>query len=150
MNNSISPVSNLNFTSRYLRIDSKVPQAISDALYKSEAVDEFLKAGKPKTIFGKIIDIFRSPDILDVYYAVKKTSETDIHAQKEMLHFAFGKDKIKQRSFNLSAEQKGIRRPFGNVPKLGEHHSYKAPKVTATEKLAQLAEKLQNIDIKLQ
>lgn len=138
MNNTINSANNVSFNSRYLYLNSpeKFPQIVKDAIYKSDAIDEFLRAGQPKTFWEKLVDLFRKNEILDVYFIKNEKESSDPHTWGETVYFSFkkGKDQIKTAFF--SEPQKGELRPAGVIPKPGEHRLLKAPKVTASEKLA--------------
>ena len=58
MNNTISPINNVSFNSRYLNIirPESFPLKVHDAIYKSTSIENFLKEGAPKTLWEKFID----------------------------------------------------------------------------------------------
>ena len=95
MINPINNTSNISFNSRYLQINEpeKFPKKIYDAIYKSDGIEAFLKAGKPKSLIGKILDFFKADEILDVYY----------NNQHRMVTFEFGKKNKKHRFLSLSS-----------------------------------------------
>lgn len=149
MNNTINAMNNISFNARYLRLTSKTaefPQKISDAIYKNDAIDEFLKAGRPKTFWGKIKDFFSKEECLDITYEVEKTSKTDPFARNESILFSFPKKKGGERYLFFETSQKGIKREFGTIPKEGENPFYKEPYKTATDVLAANIEGIENLD----
>ena len=144
MNNTINAMNNISFNARYLRLTSKTaefPQKISDAIYKNDAIDEFLKAGQPKTFWEKIKDMFRKDEFLNISYEETRNSKIDIYAKSESIIFSFG-----DKRYPLRADQKGIKREFGSIPKRGENLYFKAPAETSTDKLVKLIEELKNLD----
>ena len=168
MNNTVNNISNPSFNARYLRIKNpeRIPQNILDAIYKSDAIDNFLIAGKPKTIWGKIIDIFRTNEFLDINYEVSKIKfPVDCESSKynslaartiydrlrdpyqkvTTLIFKVTKG-IKERKFELYTEQCGVKRQAGSVPKKGEHYLYKPPLMKSEEELAKKVQELKDID----
>ena len=152
MSNSISvnSTNNISFSARYLRINNQeaIPQRICDAIYKSDAIDEFLKAGKPKTILGKIKDFFRKNEFLEVYYGHQNLSSYDPYAIKETVLFNLTKGKT-NRQWSIIELQEGIKREFGNIAKSGENPIYKAPKETATDKIVKSIEKIKDLNFLL-
>ena len=164
MNNTVNSISNTSFNARYLRIKNpeQIPQNVRDAIYKSDAIDKFLMAGKPKTIWGKIIDIFRKNEFLDINYEVSKIKFPvdcksskynssicdrlrDPYQKVTTLIFKVTKG-IKERKFELYTEQCGVKRQAGSVPKKGEHYLYKPPLMKSEEELAKKVEELKDID----
>lgn len=144
--NTINPINNVSFNSRYLNLElmDKLPPRISEAIYKSEAVDNFLKAGKPKTLVDKIIDFFRKDEIIDIFHIVNKGESYDRYEQKESLSFYIKKGKCIEKTATLFAEQEGILRQDGSIPKPGEDPIFKAPLETAEDKLIKQIEKIKD------
>ena len=158
MNNTINGINNITFNARYVefRKSEKIPEKIKDAIYKSNAVDEFINAGKPKTIWEKLVSLFKKDEALEVTYIETIVPLPKKHIPKELLHdpyakacnllFLFkGKDGF-YKQFPISSEQVGIRRQAGSVPKLGEHHTYKPPIETAEDKLVKKIEELTDLN----
>ena len=146
MNNTINNVNNVAFNSRYINVDylEKVPPRIKEAILKSPAIDEFVAAGKPKTLFGKILVFFKKDEVIEVTHNVRKEcNNPDIYAQDEFVIFSL---RPSNRSFSLHEFQKGVARKAGSVPKLGEHPRLKQPEITSTEKLARAIEKIKDFD----
>lgn len=144
MNNTINAMDNISFNARYLRLTSKTaefPQKISDAIYKNDAIDEFLKAGQPKTFWEKLKDLFRKDEFLNIFYETKNNSSIDTYAKSESITFSF-----RDKRYPLRASQEGIKRNFGSIPKKGGNLYYKAPTETSTDKLVKLIEELENLD----
>jgi len=152
MNNTINNINNVSFNARCINVYTleKLPPRISQAILKNPAIDEFIKAGQPKTIWGKIVDLFKKDEILDVYHRVIKDSKSrDRYAQDEILNFAFCKGEDKERFFEIRVSQEGVLRKSGSVAKPNEDYLYKAPDITATEQLARNIEEIKNFDILL-
>ena len=161
MNNSINSVNNVPFKSRYLNIVNRdeMPQIISDAIYKNDAIDKFIHSGKPKTLLGKIIDLFIKDKALDVRYVVSKIKISDSKQSKRnlidrmrdpyqkvvSLIFEYNQRSDIKKIYELSAEQSGIKRSAGSIPKPGEHYAYKMPVESAEEKLAKKIEELDDL-----
>jgi len=154
MNNTINAYSNNNvsFNSRYLQINKQeeIPQRICDAIYKSDAVEKFLAEGKPKTLLGKFLDLFKRNEILNVSYETKKISKFDPYAIKETIIFTLEKGRFQKLFRPLDAIQTGIRRQMGCIPKEGEHLVFKAPAETSTERLAKQIEDIKDLNTLLQ
>lgn len=142
MNNTIN-CNYVSFNSRSLRIKhpDEFPVKVYAAIYKSDSIEQFLSAGRPKTLWGKIIDLFKRNEKLDIYYGKEATSEIDPYAKKEWVNFVFNK-----KIFPVRAEQKGIKRKQGSIPKMGEHHTYLPPMETSTEKLIKQIEDIKDLD----
>lgn len=152
MNNTINNVSNVSFNARYIDVNllDKVPMRIKEAILKSPAIDEFIKAGEPKTFWGKVMDFFKRDEVLEVRHVVSKLEKVaDPYNQYESLNFAFGKGIYKQKSFSIRTSQQGVLRPVGSVAKMGEHPLFKEPKDTATEKLARSIENIKDFGVLL-
>ena len=135
MNNTINSVSNISFNARYIDMKKldKLPPQIKEAILKSPAMDEFIKAGNPKTLWGKFVDLFKKDEVLEIFHSVKKErNNPDIYAQDELLIFSLKPDEY---SFVIPKSQKGIMRKSGSIPKPNENPLFKKPEVTATEKL---------------
>lgn len=147
--NTINNVNNVSFNSRYMNIKQleDVPPRISEAILKNEAIDKFLKAGKPKTFWGKIIDFFKKDQILDVFHNTSKEAlNPDPYAQDEFVYLAFGDKIYKGKSFTIRASQNGVKREAGSVPKPGEHYLYKPPIKTSEDKLIEEIEKIDDFE----
>ena len=71
----IDACNNLSFNSRFLRIPypEQFPKEVLSAVKSNNAIDEFIKAGTPKTFIGKIIDLFKDKECLEVYYFFDKS-----------------------------------------------------------------------------
>ena len=153
--NSIK-VDSVSFSSRYLNIKNPeaFPQRVYDAIYKSEGIDEFLHKGKPQTLWEKITDIFKRDEVLTVTYKpdslrILKKITGDPYAKAEEVEFVFGrKDSLMSdlRKGKVRAEQHGVKRKQGSVPKQGEHHMYKKPEETVDMKLAKEIENIKDLD----
>lgn len=147
--NTINSVDNLSFSGRYLSIEhmEKIPPRISEAIYKSPAIDEFLRAGKPKTLWGKFIDLFKEDEMLDVYHTITKfAGNPDSHAQKETLSFEFDRKNYPKRTFKIRHFQKGILRQSGSIPKPNEDKLFKKPLVTSEDKIIKSIEEIKDFD----
>lgn len=152
MNNTINQINNVSFNARYLKIHQpdKIPQKIHDAIYKNDAIEEFLKAGKPKTIWGKILDLFKKDKPLNIKYTEtivalpKKVIPTerlnDKYSKACNLKFQFGNKK----GF-ISTEQQGLKRQAGSVPKPNEDYRYKPPIETAEDKMVKELDSLKDL-----
>ena len=147
MNNTIDNVNNISFNSRYLNVKSleKLPPRISDAILKNEAIDEFIKAGQPKRFIGKVLDLFKWNEKIDVVLETAKIpfpvehpvleKLQDPYQKVETLIFKLTKRSIVRKTGKLSAEQSGIKRQAGSIPKPNEHYEYKPPIISAEDKL---------------
>lgn len=147
MNNTINNISNTSFNSRYIDVKKldKLPPQIKEAVLKSPAMDEFIKAGKPKTLWGKFVDLFKKDEVLEIFHNVKKEQNNpDIYAQDELLIFSLKPDEY---CLILPQSQKGIMRKGGSIPKLNEHPLFKKPEVTATDKLVKDIENIKDFNI---
>lgn len=151
--NTINPINNnTSFNSRYLNTQKaeKLPKEISDAIYKSDSIDEFLKEGKPKTFWDKFIDLFKKDEILDVEYleTVAKDSsgaiKKDPFAKISFLIFRFTKSDGIVETAQLTTEQEGLRRQTGSIPKPNEHYLFKPPVETAEQKMAKAIENIKH------
>ncbi len=157
MNTTINNVNNLSFSARYLRIQNEenFPVKLLDSIYKSDAVDEFIKAGKPKTIWENFVNIFKKNEYLDVIHEVSKIKFPvdypiadrlrDPYQKVESLIFKFNKNG-KERRFEVSAEQRGIKRKQGSIPKQGEDFAYRPPLMRAEDELVKKVEELKDIN----
>lgn len=161
MNNTINNVNSVSFNARYLNIvrPERIPEEIRNAIFKSDAVDEFITAGKPKTILGKFIDLFRKDEPLNVKYIVSKIKidETqnrisllerlkDPYQKVESIIFEYNQRNGVIRTCELSTEQSGTKRSFGSIPKRNENYAYKPPIETADDKMVRQIEKLKDLD----
>ena len=147
MNNTINNVSNISFNARYLNLKQleNVPPRISEAILKNEAIDKFLKEGKPKTLWEKFIDLFKKDQMLDVYHnTATEAKHPDPYAKDEFVYFGFGDSCYKDKSFTIRTSQNGIKREAGSIPKPGEHYLYKPPVKTSEDKLIEEIEKIDN------
>ena len=162
MNNTINGYSNISFGSRYLQVKqpNAFPKNVYNAIYKSDGIEEFLNAGKPKTLWGKFKALFQKNEILEVYYGKGKMSEHNFRAQKEQqekiseydpyalkewVNFIFKKGDTR-KFFNIEEFQTGIRRKAGSIPKPGENHTFKKPLVTAEDKLVKSIEDIKDLE----
>lgn len=160
MDNSINSLSSVSFNSRYLNIKNPedMPRQIYDTIYKSDAVDKFLKAGKPKTFIDKILNLFRRDEILNIEYVTLNGENTAKEGkqkiQKENLNDPYKKicnlifkfrNHGKEEQFVLSGSQEGIRRQAGSIPRPGEDYRYRPPQRTAEDKLLELVKNIDNI-----
>lgn len=148
MNNRINNSGSVSFNARYLKFVKKeqIPKPIVEAITKNGIIDEFIKAGKPKTLWGKFKDLFNKNEILDVRYEVRQKNQYDPYSKKESILFSFGKGKNRTRFTAIKASQEGIRRQEGEIPKIGESPFYKAPKETSTEKIVKQIENIKDMD----
>ena len=159
MNNTINNFNSTVFGARYLCVKdgaNKIPEKVYDAIYKSDAVDKFITAGRPRTLWGRIVDIFKKDEMLSVSYAesvvplpqkdIPKDKLNDPYAKTCNLLFTFHKRNGAVRKLPLSAQQEGIKRQAGSVPRPGEHHMYKPPFESAEEKLVKQIEGLKDLD----
>lgn len=158
MDIKVNNTSNVAFHSRCLKIvnPEKFPQRLYDAIYKADAIDEFIQAGKPKTIIGKIADMFKKVKTLEVRYEISKIKDCennqvkeklrDPHQQVESIIFEYDKKFNSKRTFRLTAEQSGTKRRPGSIPKPNEHYRYIPPIETAESKLEKQIENLRDID----
>ncbi len=153
--NTINPINNnTSFNSRYLNTHKveQLPKEISDAIYKSDSIDVFLKEGKPKTFWDKFIDFFKKSEILDVEYleTVAKDSsgaiKKDPFSKISFLIFRFTKSDGVIKTVQLSTEQEGLRRQAGSIPKPNEHHLFRPPLETAEQKMAKAIENIKNFE----
>ena len=164
MNNTINNLNNISFNARYVNFVNKenMPGKVYDAILKNDAIDEFIAKGKPKTILGKIIDLFRKDESLDISYSISKSIDllpdgrsmvehlTDPYNKKVEVLFKFNKRNGDELIFPLSAEQSGIRRKQGSIPKPGEHHAYKPPLETAEDMLVKKINEMKELIFKTQ
>ena len=157
--NTINPINNISFNARYLDMKhmEQLPPKISEAIYKNASIDEFIQAGKPKTLLGKIIDLFCKDKFIKVYYNIEKSVDDEIedpltkkmkkhfpkdpHAQKESVDIVYGCGNHIEKIATLNASQEGEFRKPGVIPKPGEHPLYKEPAVKAIDILV---EKIKN------
>ena len=152
MDNRIDGFNNVCFKARYLNVlePEKFPKKVYEAIYKNDSIDEFLRSGKPKTLWGKFVDLFRKDEFLDVYYDIIKDSRYDTFQSAETVHFVFRKGKAALKFYTCpTAYQEGVRRPAGSIPKPGENLYYKEPKEYAEDKNAKFIEELTDFDKKL-
>ena len=149
MNNTINCCRyNSTFSSRYLNIHNseKIPQKILDAIYKNDSIEEFLNAGKPKTLLGKFMNLFRKNEFLDVYYDSQKEENIDPYSIKATVHFFFGKNGKTKRFLPLDAFQFGVNRLDHSIPRDGEDVFYKKPLETVEDKLARQIDEIKDIN----
>lgn len=149
MNTITNNFNNVSFGTRYIDVATleKIPPRISEAILKNPAIDEFIKAGKPKTFWSKLLDIFTRDEVLDVYHVVSIVDKpVDPYKRFESLHFEFGKGIFKSRCGELRTSQEGVLRDAGTIAKPNEHPLFKEPKITATEKLARMVEEIKDFD----
>ena len=158
MNIAISKVDSTMFGARYLNVDSvdKLPTKVSDAIYKCDAIDEFLKAGKPKTFWNKLKDLFRKDEILEVSYAesivpfpkrvIPKELLNDPYVKACNLLFTFRQRNGSIKKLPLASQQVGVKRQAGSVPKEGEHYAYKPPLISAEANLIKQIEDLKDFE----
>lgn len=147
--NTINPVNNVSFNSRFISVKSldKLPPRIKEAILKNDAIDEFIKAGEPKTFMQKIINFFTKDEGLYVrHYKVQNQHLIDPYSHQEILSFSFGKNIQNSKIGELRAEQKGWLRSAGSVPKPGENSIFTPPKATAEDKLIQLIERIKDFN----
>jgi len=147
MNNTINSVNNISFNARYIDMKKldKLPPQIKEAILKSPAMDEFIKAGNPKTLWGKFVDLFKKDEVLEIFHCVKKERKNpDIYAQDELLIFSL---KPKEYCLIMPQSQKGIMRKSGSIPKPNEHPLFTKPEVTATEKLVKDIENIKDFNV---
>ncbi len=153
--NSIK-IDSISFNSRYLNVKNPeaMPQRIYDAIYKSDGIDEFLRAGKPKTFWNKVADIFKKDEELTVSYKpdslrILKKITGDPYAKQEEVIFTFGKKDAlitDIKTYPVKAEQCGIKRKEGSVAQPGEHYLYKKPEVTVDMLLAEKIEGIKDLE----
>ncbi len=161
MNNTVNNTNNVSFNARYLKIinSKKLPQRISDAIYKSDAVYEFLKAGKPKTLWGKFIDLFRKDEALEIKYEILKVQEHSNYDKKTFIErlqdpyqkvgkvtFTYKQRNGEEKTFELVAEQSGRKRQKGSIPKPNENYAYKPPVESSESKLEKQINTLKKLD----
>jgi len=158
MNNTINSINNVSFNSRYLKIvnPEKFPKRLYDAIYKCDAIDEFIQAGKPKTLLGKIADLLKKSKPLEIRYEISKIKNCESNQVKEKLQdpyqqvesiiFEYDKKFNSKRTFPLTAEQSGIKRRPGSIPKPNEHYRFIPPVETSESKLEKQIENLKNIE----
>lgn len=146
MDNRINFSNNIVFCSRYLVVKNpeQFPQQVYEAIYKNDAIDSFLHA-KPKKLLGKFIDFFRKNGILNVEFISKSTNKYDPYSKTDIVDFTYKRGKKINKHFSLSASQKGVKRPSETIPKLGEHHTYKAPAETTEVELAKQIDAITDI-----
>jgi len=151
MNNTINNVSNVNFNSRYLRINDakEMPARIYETLQQNSALTTFIDAGKPKTMFQKFLDLFKKDEFLDVYYLKCENSKSDPYDITEILNFTFGKNKGNKRFFQIKKSQVGMERQQGSIPKPGEHYKYKPPIKTSENQIIEEIQKIEDFDKEL-
>jgi hypothetical protein len=145
--NTINPVeNNITFNSRYLNVNKmeNLPPRIYDAVLKNQAIDEYIKAGEPKTLLGKIINLFRSDEAITVTHDIIKTQTRKKFSFGEILYFYLEKKGKRPKIGELLAWQTGEMRKPGSVPKIGENPLFKAPANTAENQLIQQLEKLKD------
>ena len=153
--NTINPIDNAaSFRGRYLNLDQmeKLPPKIYDAILQNPSIDSFLKEGKPKTFIGKIIDLFRKDEMVDVRYVETKVKlpkkvipperAMDPYSKACNITFVYRQRNGSVKRAPMSTEQQGIVRQSGSIPKPNEHYKYKPPVMTAEE---ELAEEIRNI-----
>lgn len=145
--NTINPVNNVSFNSRYISVKSldKLPPRIKEAILKNDAIDKFIKAGEPKTFMEKVINFFTRDEGLYIrHYTTPNAHVIDPYSHAEVVYFSFGKDAYNSKIGELRAEQKGWLRPVGSIPKPGENSIFIKPKTTAEDKLVQMIENIKD------
>ena len=150
--NTINPINSVSFNSRFLNTQKaeKLPKEISDAIYKNASIDEFLKEGKPKTLWEKFADLFKRDEILDVKYRETLVKDSSGKIKKDpfskvcYLTFRLIKSNGTVKYAHVSTEQEGIRRQAGSIPKPNEHHLFKPPVETAEQKIAKIIENIKD------
>ena len=148
MNDKIQPYSsNVAFCARYIKFNNaeKMPKKVYEAVLKNDAVEEFLNEGKPKTLFDKLLDLFKRDDVLFVDYEADvfskfKEAKNEPYMRKDKLTFSFGKENspmVDRKTCPITGFQRGIKRQPGSIPKPGEHYAYKPPVRTAEDSIAE-------------
>ena len=147
MNITINKTDSTTFEARYLKIlnADKMPKKITEAIYKNSSIDKFIKDGKPKTLWDKLIDLFKKDEVLEVSYTesaylfpnrvMPKVLLNDPYTKTCNLSFNFHKRNGFIKQLSLTSLQVGIERQSGSIPKKGEHYAYKPPLITAETKL---------------
>lgn len=149
MDNRINGFNSTSFKARYLNVvePEKFPKKVYEAIYKSDAIEEFLKQGQPKTLLEKFIDLFRKNEILDVYYESFKTSKYDTFESTDTIHFTLRRGKNRSRVLSSPPmHQQGVRRPMGSIPKPGENPYFKEPLEYAADKIVKWLDKIKDFD----
>ena len=138
---------NINFNARYLRIhnygEKTIPQRVYDAIYKNQAIENFLNEGKPTTFLQKVSDLFRRNKYLDVYYESINHNPADEFHKTEIIHFLYDISSLRAKIGNRYGYAEGIRRPVGIIPKPGDNKLFIKPAKTSEDNLV---EKINEID----
>ena len=160
MNNTINATRNdVNFRGRYIHFHepSEIPNVIKDAILKSDAVDQFIKADQKKSLWKKFLDLFRNDEVLEIRYTSEQLknykSNRDPYALHNELSFRFGRNlkdiPSRIRSYKIEAVQHGVytnKLGIGRILRHGENPYYNKPAVTADEQIARSIENISDLD----
>ena len=126
MNNTINTsFNNTSFNGRFLVIPEvyekriMFPRKIKKAIYKNEAIRDFISAGNPsspRTFWEKFKDLFKRDEVLEVSY------DTNYSALSDSVIFKFGKKgRKKVRTYKMSVDENIIK----NLPDYNKNKSVK-------------------------